>query len=119
MAMAKVLGADYEGENRMIVMDKPRKWLNTDKPMSSAYLFSSFSGKKGTEELLAFASGIGLKPHWIQQQATPWEHFDIFGSKIAAARKAGAQEFPDQEIFEIRASKVRKSQKFIVPDSRE
>lgn len=50
-----------------------------------------------TEELVAFARRIGLRPTWIQYPGTWKEHFDVSEPKRRAAVAAGAVEVSARE----------------------
>ena len=52
-----------------------------------------------TEELLAFARQIGLKPEWIQKRGTLHEHFDLYPTKRELALKFGAEEVSYQGLL--------------------
>lgn len=45
-----------------------------------------------SDELRAFASRLGLQPHWIQHTGTYREHFDVTAQVRAKAIKFGAVE---------------------------
>lgn len=45
-----------------------------------------------TDELVAFAVSIGLRPSWIQYRGTPKEHFDVTSGKRWQAVRNGAVE---------------------------
>lgn len=68
---------------------------------SSCHLFSDLPGLGGSAELLAFARKIGMKPAWVQYPGTHREHFDLVGSRIEAARRAGAREISWREAAAI------------------
>ncbi|HEY9014414.1 MAG TPA: DUF4031 domain-containing protein [Gemmatimonadales bacterium] len=67
----------------------------------SCHLFSNLPGLAGSAELLSFAQRIGMKPSWVQNPGTPREHFDLVGSRIDAARRAGAVEVDFSRAVEI------------------
>lgn len=59
-----------------------------------------------TEELLAFAAKLGLRPSWIQNRGHIWkEHFDVTDTKRALAIKLGAQEITMREASVLWAAK--------------
>jgi hypothetical protein len=60
------------------------------------------------EELHAFARGLGLKRRWFQD-TPPHPHYDVFGSRPAAALKAGAFEVPYELLRECMALARRES----------
>lgn len=43
-----------------------------------------------SEELLAFAHGLGLRRGWLQHPGTPREHFDVTNTVRERALRAGA-----------------------------
>lgn len=47
-----------------------------------------------TEELVAFARKLGLRPAWIQYPGTWKEHFDVTQGKRAQARGVSVQVLP-------------------------
>lgn len=53
-----------------------------------------------TDELLSLARRIGLKPDWIQDRASKWEHFDLTPAKRLKAIKLGAREVTRREMVE-------------------
>ncbi|QIH07135.1 MULTISPECIES: DUF4031 domain-containing protein [unclassified Pseudomonas] len=61
-----------------------------------------------TEELLAMADQIGVKPKWLQKPGTIREHFDICLSKRARAVEMGAAEisYPDDVAELMRKRKA-------------
>jgi len=63
----------------MIVMDSPRIDVFRGRRVTTAHLVSTLPGRAGTEELVAFARGIGMDPAWIQHPGEPREHFDLLG----------------------------------------
>jgi len=80
----------------MIVMDHPQPWGHRLGP--SCHLLSTLAGDAGRAELLAFAALIGLREAWLQKPGDATEHFDLFGSRIERARRAGAVEM-DRAAF--------------------
>lgn len=50
-----------------------------------------------SEELMAFARRIGLRPAWVQAPGTALEHFDVTDGKRWAAVRAGAVEITWRE----------------------
>lgn len=59
-----------------------------------------------TEELLAFAAKVGLRPSWIQNPGHVWkEHFDVTDTKRALAIKLGAREITMREATALWAAK--------------
>lgn len=54
-----------------------------------------------TEELMAMAQQLNLKPSWIQHPGTPREHFDIATSKRTLALKLGARAATREEIVAV------------------
>lgn len=59
-----------------------------------------------TEELLAFAKQLGLRPSWIQNPGHVWkEHFDVTDTKRAQAIKLGAREITMREASVLWAAK--------------
>lgn len=59
-----------------------------------------------TEELLAFAAKLGLRPSWIQNPGHIWkEHFDVTDTKRALAVKLGAREITMREASVLWAAK--------------
>lgn len=59
-----------------------------------------------TEELLAFAAKLGLRPSWIQNPGHVWkEHFDVTDTKRALAIKLGAREITMREATALWAAK--------------
>ena len=58
-----------------------------------------------TDELLAFASRIGLRPAWIQYRGTPKEHFDVTAGKRWQAVRAGAIEITSAESVALMRAK--------------
>lgn len=59
-----------------------------------------------TEELLAFAAKLGLRPSWIQNPGHVWkEHFDVTDTKRALAIKLGAREITMREASVLWAAK--------------
>lgn len=71
-------------------MDAPCHRLMNGRPVRCAHLISTLAGRWGREELLAFGARIGLRESWLQDRGTAWEHFDLLGKRIEAARDAGA-----------------------------
>ena len=53
-------------------------------------MWSGLEGAAGTDELVAFAKKLGLKPEWIQRAGKPSEHFDLVASKRDKALRLGA-----------------------------
>lgn len=51
-----------------------------------------------TEELMAMAKTIGLRPEWIQHKGTWREHFDVAKGKRALAVQAGAVEVTQKDL---------------------
>lgn len=74
----------------MIVMDPPRTDTFRGRKITTAHLVSTLLGAEGTAELIAFAKRIGMKEAWIQHRGEAKEHFDLMGSAVSAAIKAGA-----------------------------
>lgn len=77
----------------------PRCFRNT----LSCHMMTTLEGKEGTEELIAFAKKLGLKPEWIQYPGHRRQHFDLVASKREKAIKLGAIEvdrywFPGDSI---------------------
>lgn len=59
-----------------------------------------------TEELLAFAAKLGLRPSWIQNPGHIWkEHFDVTDTKRDQAIRLGAQEITMREASVLWAAK--------------
>lgn len=59
-----------------------------------------------TEELLAFARQLGLKPAWLQNPGHIWkEHFDVTDTKRALAIELGAQPITMREASTLWAAK--------------
>jgi hypothetical protein len=81
----------------------PRCFQNT----KSCHMFSDLGGKEGTQELIAFAKRIGLKPQWIQHRGTHREHFDLVATKRARAVELGAREITMRESADLLAGKMR------------
>lgn len=52
-------------------------------------------------ELAEFAARIGLKPSWLQCAGTYKEHYDLFGSRIERAIRAGAVRLTRYEFVAI------------------
>ena len=49
-----------------------------------------------TEELMAMAKAIWLKPEWIQHPGKPSEHFDVAKSRRTMAISLGAESVSDR-----------------------
>jgi len=62
-----------------------------------------------TEELVAFARKLGLRPAWIQYPGTWKEHFDVTQGKRAQAVRLGAVEVSSRErtVAMIRAWELK------------
>jgi hypothetical protein len=59
-----------------------------------------------TEELLAFAAKLGLRPSWIQNPGHIWkEHFDVTDTKRALAIELGAKPITMREASVLWAAK--------------
>ena len=71
----------------------------------SAHLVSDLPGEAGTQELVAFARGIGLRAEWIQKAGTRHEHFDVFEGRYQRALDAGAKVVTRPELVAIFRSK--------------
>ena len=71
----------------------------------AAHLVSDVPGQKGTEELLDFARQIGCRGSWIQFRGQPKEHFDVWGTKLKAALRSGAEEVGAEGLVKIIQSK--------------
>lgn len=87
----------------MIVVDKVQNWGH--RYGASCHMMSDVIGEEGQKELIAFAVRIGLKPNWLQNKGTETEHFDLFGSRIERALKAGAVQIDRNRLVEIVRSK--------------
>ena len=61
-----------------------------------------------TEELIAMAMRIGVPTHWIQNENTMSEHFDICLSKRKLAVGAGAIEVSSRMLVVLIGSKTMK-----------
>lgn len=61
-----------------------------------------------TEQLDAFALGIGLQLKWRQHTGTSREHYDLFDGKIAAAHGAGAIASQNRHIVRVARAKRRR-----------
>ena len=53
-------------------------------------MLSTLPGEEGHEELMAFATKIGMNHRWLQKVGQPDEHFDIKHSKYLLARDHGS-----------------------------
>ncbi len=62
-------------------------------------------------ELHLFASGIGLDIKWYQMHRIP--HYDIWGSKIKMAIKAGAIVASTRELIKIIRPKIREEEEMM------
>ena len=89
-------------------MSRTACYVKEDRPMRAAHLLSTMAGRDGREELLAFAKRIGLRTTWLQHRQTPHEHLDLIGSKIEAAKAAGARAISNHELAEILRDKREK-----------
>lgn len=78
-----------DGE-RVIYRDAPIVWKETLGP--SCHLISDLPGPEGTDELVATAALLGLSRRYIQHRNTEYEHFDLWGRRLAAAQ---AQNIPE------------------------
>lgn len=84
-----------------VFFDPPVKYTFRGKDILSSHLMADTS-----EELLAFARRIGLKPAWIQEAGTDKEHFDLMNSRIEVAERAGAERLSRTEF--VRRWKARR-----------
>ena len=66
----------------------------------ASHCMSTLQGKAGTDELVAFVVGIGLRASWIQKPGDPTEHFDLFDGAIDRAIRAGATVVRSRELIE-------------------
>lgn len=80
---------DELGES--VVMDTPRRWKGKS---YSCHLACRSMGK-----LLRFAVSIGCQRDWLQRR--PYPHFDLFGSRIQAAREKGATQVDSRDLLII------------------
>lgn len=90
----------------MIIFDTPKEYRFRGRRIRSSHLVSTLLGDVGTEQLLAFADQIGLRPQWLQNKGTPSEHFDLFNTKICAATKHGAQPVADRTLAAVLRQKA-------------
>jgi len=84
-----------------LIYDKPSPSYKSGHRVMCSHLMSTLDGYEGQQELIEFGKTIGLKPSWLQKKDTPYEHFDLMGSKIFAAGAAGAHEVPGRELVEV------------------
>jgi hypothetical protein len=84
----------------MIVHDRPRDLARGEfrSFRRTAHCASTLLGEEGTEELLAFGRGIGLRESWLQHRGTEREHIDLFDRAIARAVAAGSEEIEPREF---------------------
>lgn len=60
-----------------------------------------------SEELLEFASRLGLKAEWLQRDGRPGEHFDVTAGKRRLAVSLGAVEITSREsVAQMRAQRA-------------
>lgn len=57
-------------------------------------------------ELAAFAAELGLKPDWLQQAGTAYEHYDVSDSKRRAALELGARPITLRQTGELMKRKA-------------
>lgn len=89
----------------MIVLDPIVDWGWRHGP--SAHLMSDLPGRAGTEELLAFARTLGMKPEWLQSAGTEVEHFDVTASRALKATELGATSIDRRQLVLIIRAKRR------------
>jgi hypothetical protein len=89
----------------MIVLDPIVDWGWRHGP--SAHLMSDLPGRAGTDELLAFARQIGMRPEWLQSGGTEVEHFDVTASRALKAVELGAINIDRRRLVEIIRAKRR------------
>lgn len=82
----------------MILIDYPKP-VQFRAYRRASHCMSTLAGQAGTDELVAFAIGIGLRPSWIQNQGEPTEHFDLFDGAIDRAIRAGVTVVPSRELI--------------------
>lgn len=89
----------------MIIIDTedgdPTNPVRTPGGHKAAHVLSTRPGKAGSEELIDFASEIGLLQKHVQNPGTPREHLDVWGSKLQAALDAGAKEVGMEGMVEV------------------
>lgn len=83
----------------MILIDNPSP-VHFRTYRRASHCMSTLLGKAGTDELVAFVTGIGLRASWIQNPGEPTEHFDLFDSAIDRAIRAGATVVRGRELIE-------------------
>lgn len=83
----------------MILIDNPSP-VHFRTYRRASHCMSTLLGKAGTDELVAFVTGIGLRASWIQNPGEPTEHFDLFDGAIDRAIRAGATVVRGRELIE-------------------
>lgn len=85
----------------MIVLTPIANYVKRGRPMRAAALLSDQLPPAGSVELLTFGTTIGLKPQWIRRRGGAHERFDVFGTRIRTAYKAGAVKADRYRLAEI------------------
>ena len=75
----------------MIYVDKIRTYSDNKRAPKLKYKdWCHMISDTSTEELISFAVSIGLKPEWIQNKGSRYEHFDLTPNKRELAIANGA-----------------------------
>lgn len=69
------------------------------------HVLSDLPGAEGTRELVAFVTGYGLRPEWIQYSGTYREHFDAREPEGLAMIRDGARPATNREVGQLLATK--------------
>jgi len=80
-----------------VYIDAPKRHRFRGRLIWSSHLMADSS-----EELVAFARALGMKPAWLQNAGAPKEHFDVFGrARHAAAVRAGAHQVSSRDLVRL------------------
>lgn len=82
-------------------MGRVVNYVRNGKPVRAAHLLSTQAGRVGREELIEFATRIGMSANWLQKRGTVHEHFDIIGSRIERAAATGVARVDNRGLATI------------------